>query len=201
MPGLCTSNEFISRDEGLHCEFACLLHSLLSPGNRAPPETVARIVTEAVEIEREFITEALPVSLIGMNAKAMGEYIEFVADHWLARLGCPPVYGTPNPFDWMELISLEGKTNFFEKRVSEYRKAGMLCAEKGATLLPGRGLLGPAGATARGTDGGRLPGRGFLTLARGKNQKKWNFFDRLFRFFSARAKNPRPSPPKIRRTP
>ena len=131
MPGLCTSNEFISRDEGLHCEFACLMHSLLRPENRAAPETIVRIVTEAVEIEREFITDALPVSLIGMNAKAMGEYIEFVADHWLVKLGCPAFYGTANPFDWMELISLEGKTNFFEKRVSEYQKAGLLGAQKG----------------------------------------------------------------------
>ena len=134
MPGLCTSNEFISRDEGLHCEFACLIHSHLQKENRADKETITRIITESVEIEREFITEALPVSLIGMNADMMGRYIEFVADHWLTRLGCPVFYGTENPFDWMELISLEGKTNFFEKRVSEYQKAGIMSGEQSFTL-------------------------------------------------------------------
>lgn len=123
MPGLCTSNEFISRDEGLHCEFACLIHSLLQQENRADEETITRILTEAVAIEKEFITEALPVSLIGMNGNLMARYIEFVADHWLVRLGCQAHYGTDNPFEWMDLISLEGKTNFFEKRVSEYQKA------------------------------------------------------------------------------
>ncbi|EQC43658.1 ribonucleoside-diphosphate reductase, beta subunit [Bacteriovorax sp. BSW11_IV] len=126
MPGLCTSNEFISRDEGLHCEFACLIHSLLSEEEQATKETITQILTEAVEIEKEFITEALPVSLIGMNADMMAKYIEFVADYWLERLGCKKVYGTANPFDWMELISLEGKTNFFEKRVSEYQRPGVL---------------------------------------------------------------------------
>lgn len=125
MPGLCTSNEFISRDEGLHCEFACLMHSLLSPQEQASEETITKILTEAVAIEKEFITEALPVSLIGMNADLMKQYIEFVADHWLVQLGCRKVYNTDNPFEWMELISLEGKTNFFEKRVSEYSKAGV----------------------------------------------------------------------------
>lgn len=125
MPGLCTSNEFISRDEGLHCDFACLMHSLLTPEEQASKETIKKILTEAVAIEKEFIMEALPVSLIGMNADLMGQYIEFVADHWLGQLGCDPVYNTANPFDWMELISLEGKTNFFEKRVSEYSKAGV----------------------------------------------------------------------------
>lgn len=125
MPGLCTSNEFISRDEGLHCEFACLMHELLTPEEKASKENITAIVKEAVEIEKEFITEALPVSLIGMNADLMSNYIEFVADHWLSQLGCEPAYNTANPFDWMELISLEGKTNFFEKRVSEYSKAGV----------------------------------------------------------------------------
>lgn len=125
MPGLCTSNEFISRDEGLHCEFACLMHSMLPEEEQASKETIRAIVEEAVAIEKEFIMEALPVSLIGMNADLMGQYIEFVADHWLGQLGCQPLYNTPNPFDWMELISLEGKTNFFEKRVSEYVKAGV----------------------------------------------------------------------------
>lgn len=126
MPGLCTSNEFISRDEGLHCEFACLMHSLLSKEEQISKEKITQILTEAVEIEKEFITEALPVSLIGINADTMAQYIEYVCDYWLSHLGCAKVFNTENPFDWMELISLEGKTNFFEKRVSEYQKAGVL---------------------------------------------------------------------------
>ncbi|MCP4914664.1 MAG: ribonucleoside-diphosphate reductase [Oligoflexia bacterium] len=130
MPGLCTSNEFISRDEGLHCEFACLLHDLLTSEEKCPEEVIKAIVCEAVEIEKEFITEALPVSLIGMNAKLMSEYVEYVADYWLTRLGCKKVYNSTNPFDWMELISLEGKTNFFEKRVSEYQKAGVMSSSE-----------------------------------------------------------------------
>jgi ribonucleotide reductase beta subunit family protein with ferritin-like domain len=125
MPGLCTSNEFISRDEGLHCEFACLMHELLSEEEKASKEAITAIIKEAVEIEKEFITEALPVSLIGMNSELMSQYIEFVADHWLRNLKCDPIYNVENPFDWMELISLEGKTNFFEKRVSEYSKSGV----------------------------------------------------------------------------
>ena len=126
MSGLCTSNEFISRDEGLHCEFAGLLHEHLQKENRCPPEAIKSIITEAVEIEKEFITSALPVSLIGMNAEMMKQYIEYVADFWLTYLGQKKVYNVENPFDWMELISLEGKTNFFEKRVSEYQKAGVM---------------------------------------------------------------------------
>lgn len=126
MPGLATSNEFISRDEGLHCEFACHLHSLLSPEEQLDKATITQIVTEAVEIEKEFITDALPASLIGINAQSMTQYIEFVADHWLVTMGCQKFYNSANPFDWMELISLEGKTNFFEKRVSEYQKSGVL---------------------------------------------------------------------------
>ncbi len=126
MPGLCTSNEFISRDEGLHCEFACLLHGMLEKENQATKETITSIILEAVEIEKEFISEALPVSLIGINADLMKQYIEFVADHWLDQLGCPKAFNSDNPFDWMELISLEGKTNFFEKRVSEYQKSGVM---------------------------------------------------------------------------
>ncbi|MCB9062672.1 MAG: ribonucleotide-diphosphate reductase subunit beta [Halobacteriovoraceae bacterium] len=132
MPGLCTSNEFISRDEGLHCEFACLLHDLLQPENQLSNETIQQIITEAVAIETEFITEALPVSLIGMNSKLMIQYIQFVADHWISRLGAPRVYNVDNPFDWMELISLEGKTNFFEKRVSEYQRPNVLGGDEGS---------------------------------------------------------------------
>ncbi len=126
MPGLCTSNEFIARDEGLHAEFACMMHDYLQPENKCSKETITRILTEAVEIEKGFICEALPVSLIGMNADLMAQYVEFVADFWLHRLGCDKVYNSENPFDWMELISLEGKSNFFEKRVSEYQRPGVL---------------------------------------------------------------------------
>ena len=126
MAGLCTSNEFISRDEGLHCQFACLLHSMLDADEQLSKEDITAIITEAVEIEKEFILESLPVSLIGMNAESMSQYIEFVADHWLTQLGAETFYNTPNPFEWMELISLEGKTNFFEKRVSEYQRPGIL---------------------------------------------------------------------------
>ncbi len=123
MPGLCTSNEFISRDEGMHCDFACLLYSMLE--NKLPKAQVTKIITDAVELEHEFVTDALPVSLIGMNAKLMCQYIEFVADRLLVSLGCEKVYNSTNPFDFMEMISLQGKTNFFEKRVSEYKKAGV----------------------------------------------------------------------------
>lgn len=126
MPGLCTSNEFISRDEGLHCQFAVLMHSLLDKDEQLDAATITQIITEAVTIEKEFILDALPVSLIGMNAESMSQYIEFVADHWLQQLGAPAFYNAKNPFDWMELISLEGKTNFFEKRVSEYQRPGIL---------------------------------------------------------------------------
>lgn len=127
MPGLTFSNELISRDEGLHCEFACLLYSMLK--NKLLPDAVRRIITDAVTIEKNFITEALPVDLIGMNAKLMQQYIEFVADRWLTELGCGKVYHTPNPFDFMEMISLQGKTNFFEKRVGDYQKSGVLSAK------------------------------------------------------------------------
>lgn len=123
MPGLSTSNEFISRDEGMHCDFACLLYSMLE--NQLPKEQVTKIITDAVVLEHEFVTDALPVSLIGMNAKLMCQYIEFVADRLLVSLGCSKVYNSSNPFDFMEMISLQGKTNFFEKRVSEYKKAGV----------------------------------------------------------------------------
>lgn len=126
MPGLCTSNEFISRDEALHCEFACLLHQHLQEENRCDQATIKTIISDAVEIEKEFISSALPVSLIGMNAEMMQQYIEYVADFWMVRLGQNKIYGSENPFDWMELISLEGKTNFFEKRVSEYQKPGVM---------------------------------------------------------------------------
>jgi ribonucleoside-diphosphate reductase beta chain len=124
MPGLTFSNELISRDEGLHCDFACLLYSQLV--NQLPKEKVSEIITDAVSIEKEFVTESLPVRLIGMNADMMCQYIEFVADRLLLALGCSKVYNATNPFDFMELISLQGKTNFFEKRVAEYQKSGVM---------------------------------------------------------------------------
>ncbi len=129
MPGLTFSNELISRDEGLHCDFACLLYAKHLM-NRLPKEEVQAIITEAVEIEKEFVTDALPVKLIGMNADLMSQYIEFVADRLLVELGNDKVYNVGNPFDFMEMISLQGKTNFFEKRVGEYQKAGVMSKEK-----------------------------------------------------------------------
>jgi len=125
MPGLSFSNELISRDEGLHCDFACLLYNNHLV-NKLSKETVIEIIQDAVEIEKEFVTEALPVKLIGMNAELMCQYIEFVADRLLQELGCPRVFNSTNPFDFMEMISLQGKTNFFEKRVAEYQKAGVM---------------------------------------------------------------------------
>jgi ribonucleotide reductase beta subunit family protein with ferritin-like domain len=129
MPGLTFSNELISRDEGLHCDFACLLHNQLIRG--AGENIIHRIISEAVEIETEFVTSALPVELIGMNAGLMRQYIEFVADRLLVSLGASKLYDVTNPFPWMEMISMQGKTNFFEKRVGEYQKSGV---KDGATL-------------------------------------------------------------------
>ena len=128
MPGLSFSNELISRDEGLHCDFACLLYTKYI-NNKLPAERVLQIILEAVEIEKEFVTDSLPVDLIGMNARLMAQYIEFVADRLLVALGVPKQFNATNPFDFMEMISLQGKTNFFEKRVSEYQKSGVM-AEK-----------------------------------------------------------------------
>ncbi|WP_331579338.1 ribonucleoside-diphosphate reductase small subunit [Puia sp.] len=128
MPGLTFSNELISRDEGLHCEFACLLYSMLE--NKLSNEEVRAIISDAVTIEKEFITEALPVDLIGMNAKLMQQYIEFVADRWLGELSVPKLFNTANPFDFMEMISLQGKTNFFEKRVGDYQKSGVMSGKE-----------------------------------------------------------------------
>ena len=121
MPGLSFSNELISRDEGLHCQFACLLHNRYIK-DKVSEERIKEIICSAVDIERTFITESLPVSLIGMNSKLMEQYIEFTADFWLQALGCQKVYNVENPFDFMDMISLQGKTNFFEKRVAEYQK-------------------------------------------------------------------------------
>ncbi len=129
MPGLTFSNELISRDEGLHCDFACLLYNN-HVVNKLPKETVTEIIRDAVEIEKEFVTDAIPVKLIGMNADLMCQYIEFVADRLLMELNCPKIYNSTNPFDFMEMISLQGKTNFFEKRVGEYQKAGVMDSGK-----------------------------------------------------------------------
>merc|ERR1719367_2469681 len=124
MPGLTFSNELISRDEGLHAEFACLLYGMLE--HKLPEDVAHDIIRGAVQVERRFITEALRCDLIGMNSELMTRYIEFVADRLLTALGHSKVFGSANPFDWMELISLQGKTNFFEKRVGEYQKAGVM---------------------------------------------------------------------------
>lgn len=130
MPGLCFSNELISRDEGLHTDFACLLYSMLQ--NKLTQEEVNTIIVEAVDSEKEFVCEALPVDLIGMNGKLMSQYIEFVADRLLVALGNPKHYNVSNPFEWMDMISLQGKTNFFEKRVGDYQKAGVMTSVEGA---------------------------------------------------------------------
>ncbi|AEI46619.1 ribonucleotide-diphosphate reductase subunit beta [Runella slithyformis] len=129
MKGLSFSNELISRDEGLHRDFACLLYTDHIV-NKLPEETVYSLIKDAVAIEQEFVTESLPVSLIGMNSKLMNEYIEFVADHLLLSLGLQKVYNAVNPFDFMDMISLQGKTNFFEKKVGEYQKAGVKNSSK-----------------------------------------------------------------------
>lgn len=124
MPGLTFSNELISRDEGLHTDFACLLYSHLQ--KQLPAERVHEIFAEAVEIEKRFVCESLPVELIGMNSRLMCEYIEYVSDRLLFCLGYPKLFNAKNPFDFMDLISLQGKTNFFERRVGEYQRAGVM---------------------------------------------------------------------------
>ncbi|MDX1444569.1 ribonucleoside-diphosphate reductase small subunit [Lishizhenia sp.] len=133
MPGLSFSNELISRDEGLHCDFACLLYNN-HLNNKLSTDTVKSIILDAVEIEKEFILESLPVRLIGMNSELMSQYIEFVADRLLAELGCEKVFNVSNPFDFMDMISIQGKTNFFEKRVGEYQKAGVMSGNEGQSF-------------------------------------------------------------------
>ena len=128
MPGLSFSNELISRDEGLHCDFACLLYKMIK--NKLSREKIYEVISDAVEIEKEFVSDSLPVDLIGMNSKLMCQYIEFVADRLIVALGYPKLYQATNPFDFMELISLQGKTNFFEKRVGDYQKAGVMSFNK-----------------------------------------------------------------------
>lgn len=129
LPGLTFSNELISRDEGMHCDFAVHLHNHHLV-NKVPKARITEIIVDALNIEREFITESLPASLIGMNAKLMTQYLEFVTDRLLVELECEPVYNVTNPFDFMDLIGMEGKTNFFEKRVGEYQKAGVMNSTK-----------------------------------------------------------------------
>lgn len=124
MPGLAFSNELISRDEGLHTDFACLMYRYLN--NKPSQERVYEIIKDAVKIETEFLTDSLPVDLIGMNSRLMGQYIQYVADRLLVELQCAKIYNSENPFDFMENISLSGKTNFFEKKVGEYQKAGVI---------------------------------------------------------------------------
>ncbi|XP_019751798.1 ribonucleoside-diphosphate reductase subunit M2-like [Hippocampus comes] len=132
MPGLTFSNELISRDEGLHCDFACLMFKHLV--NKPSADTVTSIIRNAVEIEQEFLTQALPVKLIGMNCELMKRYIEFVADRLMMELGFSKLFGVENPFDFMENISLEGKTNFFEKRVGEYQRMGVMATNTDNTF-------------------------------------------------------------------
>ena len=139
MPGLTFSNELISRDEGMHCDFACLLYSMLE--HKLDPAEVKAIITEAVEYEKEFVTDALPVSLIGMNAEMMGQYIEFVADRLLMSLGCEKAYGTANPFSWMDMISIQGKTNFFEKTRGRLCQSRCNDQARRAGIQYGSGLL------------------------------------------------------------
>ena len=129
MPGLTFSNELISRDEGVHCDFAVHLHNNHIV-NKVPPARIKEILLDALNIEREFITESLPISLIGMNSKLMTQYLEFVTDRLLVEFGLEKEFNVGNPFDFMDMISLQGKTNFFEKRVGEYQKAGVLNNEK-----------------------------------------------------------------------
>jgi ribonucleoside-diphosphate reductase beta chain len=134
MPGLTFSNELISRDEGVHCDFAVHLHNHHLV-NKVPKTRIREIIVDALKIEREFITESLPVSLIGMNAGLMTQYLEFVADRLLVELGCDREYNTSNPFDFMDMISLQGKTNFFEKKVAEYQKSGVMNTDSQAQKI------------------------------------------------------------------
>ena len=130
MPGLTFSNELISRDEGMHTDFACLLYKHLN--NKLTNERILEIINDAVKIESHFVTESLPVELIGMNSRLMNQYIQFIADRLLFSLGVPKHYNVENPFEWMDMISLQGKTNFFEKRVGDYQKAGVKLADGNA---------------------------------------------------------------------
>lgn len=128
MPGLTFSNELISRDQGLHTDFACHLYSQMQ--NKLTNERIQEIICDAVRIEKKFISECLPSELIGINSNLMTQYIECVADRLMGAVGCPKFYNSKNPFDWMEMISLQGKTNFFQRRVGEYQKAGVMSSKE-----------------------------------------------------------------------
>jgi ribonucleoside-diphosphate reductase subunit M2 len=154
MPGLTFSNELISRDEGLHTDFACLLYSKLSPACRLSEKRAHSLVREAVDLEADFVREALSVALVGMNAGLMVEYVRFCADRLLLALGYCKLFGAQNPFDWMELISLQGKTNFFERRVGEYQKAGVMAGVNGGRL----GAFASAGHLAAVAEAGAAEG-------------------------------------------
>ncbi len=134
MPGLTFSNELISRDEGVHCDFAVHLHNHHLK-NKVTKARIREIIVDALDIEREFITESIPVSLIGMNSVLMTQYLEFVTDRLLVELGCKREYNTANPFDFMDMISLQGKTNFFEKKVGEYQKSGVMNTDSDAQKI------------------------------------------------------------------
>jgi len=134
LPGLCFSNDFISRDEGEHCRFACLMYSHIKEEFRVPEERLYAIFREAVEVEKEFITEAVPVAMIGMNSKSMKEYIEFVADHWIQELGHDAIFNSSNPFPFTEQVYVPRKTNFFEKKSGEYQRANVVAAGGGFNL-------------------------------------------------------------------
>jgi ribonucleoside-diphosphate reductase beta chain len=125
LPGVCFSNDYISRDESQHCEFACLMYSHVRDEHRLTTAKVHEIFSEAVRIETEFVTEAIPVAMIGMNSKMMTQYIQFVADFWLVRLGYPKLYNVANPFPFMVNIAIQNRTNFFEKRVGDYKRANV----------------------------------------------------------------------------
>ena len=150
MPGLTFSNELISRDEGMHTDFACLLFQHLH--HRPDKKVIEGIITEAVKIEQEFLTEALPCGLLGMNSNLMKQYIEFVADRLLVALGNQKFYKVQNPFDFMENISLAGKTNFFEKRVGDYQKAGVMGSTNKKPATDAAGNDSPAGTPAAETE-------------------------------------------------
>ena len=134
MPGLCDSNELIARDEGMHCDFAVLLYSMIR--NKLDQETVHNMFIEAVDIEREFICDSLPCSLLGMNSNLMINYIQFVADRLLTQLKYDKIWKVLNPFDFMESISMEGKTNFFESRPTQYQKSSIFNTSKESSFIP-----------------------------------------------------------------
>lgn len=150
MPGLTFSNELISRDEGMHCDFACLLYGMLK--HKLSQSTITEIIGDAVRIEKKFIIDSIPVALIGMNSTLMSQYIEFVADRLIDALGYAKIFRTENPFEWMELISLQGKTNFFEKRVGEYQKANVMAGNRKQQQVAAAASAATAGNATKSTN-------------------------------------------------